>query len=267
MARARRTGPGQGQAKPPDETPRADEQSNLSDPDQPADRWQARAGGSRWRGCWSSHHGFKRSYNWLRLSLQAHGRRRAAPRRGAHRRKRRTRPSVDAESLALSRWWAPGSPTAPCDRNELVGGHRRRPARPSRFQVLAEAMGQRRRVRGACRERHCKGYWWPPASSGRRRRYGFRPAQDRGTGMKKPKAEWLKVMAAKRDSVGRPCAVPARRQQTDEPVFASSRRCFGFTGFSLRDLDKRPATVRDLGALAYNCIQRNCTSSSWRWPV
>ena len=31
-------------------------------------------------------HGFKRSYNWLRLSLQAHGRRRAAPRRGAHRR-------------------------------------------------------------------------------------------------------------------------------------------------------------------------------------
>ena len=32
--------------------------------------------------------GFKRSYNWLRLSLQAHGRRRAAPRRGAHRRKR-----------------------------------------------------------------------------------------------------------------------------------------------------------------------------------
>ena len=33
-------------------------------------------------------HCFKRSYNWLRLSLQAHGRGRAAPRRGAHRRKR-----------------------------------------------------------------------------------------------------------------------------------------------------------------------------------
>ena len=28
-------------------------------------------------------HGFKRSYNWLRLSLQAHGRRRAAPAWGA----------------------------------------------------------------------------------------------------------------------------------------------------------------------------------------
>ena len=37
-------------------------------------------------------HGFKRSYNWLRLSLQAHGRRRAAPMRGAHRRKRPASP-------------------------------------------------------------------------------------------------------------------------------------------------------------------------------
>ena len=50
---------------------------------------------TRWRGCWNTRywdltakhfheklvadHGFKRSYNWLRLSLQAHGRRRAAP--------------------------------------------------------------------------------------------------------------------------------------------------------------------------------------------
>ena len=33
-------------------------------------------------------HGVQRSYNWVRLTLQAHGRTRAAPRRGAHRRKR-----------------------------------------------------------------------------------------------------------------------------------------------------------------------------------
>ena len=33
-------------------------------------------------------HGCERSYNWVRLTLQAYGRRRAAPRRGAHRRKR-----------------------------------------------------------------------------------------------------------------------------------------------------------------------------------
>ena len=39
-----------------------------------------------------SEHDFKRSYNWVRLSLQAHGRMRPAPRRGAHRRKRPRRP-------------------------------------------------------------------------------------------------------------------------------------------------------------------------------
>lgn len=39
-------------------------------------------------------HGFGLSYNWLRLSLQAHGKIKAAPRRGAHRRKRPRRPMV-----------------------------------------------------------------------------------------------------------------------------------------------------------------------------
>lgn len=39
-----------------------------------------------------SEHGFSRSYNWLRLTLQAHGRVMPAPRRGAHRRKRPRRP-------------------------------------------------------------------------------------------------------------------------------------------------------------------------------
>jgi transposase len=37
-------------------------------------------------------HGFQRSYNWVRLTLQARGRVRPAPRRGAHRRKRPRRP-------------------------------------------------------------------------------------------------------------------------------------------------------------------------------
>ena len=40
----------------------------------------------------SSEHGFTCSYNWVRLTLQAHGRIRPAPRRGAHRRKRERRP-------------------------------------------------------------------------------------------------------------------------------------------------------------------------------
>ncbi len=39
-------------------------------------------------------HGFGMSYNWLRLSLQAHGKIRKAARRGAHRRKRPRRPVV-----------------------------------------------------------------------------------------------------------------------------------------------------------------------------
>ena len=39
-------------------------------------------------------HGFGLSYNWLRLSLQVHGKIEPAPRRGAHRRKRPRRPVV-----------------------------------------------------------------------------------------------------------------------------------------------------------------------------
>ncbi len=39
-------------------------------------------------------HGFRRSYTWLRITLQAHGRVTPAPRRGAHRRKRPRRPMV-----------------------------------------------------------------------------------------------------------------------------------------------------------------------------
>ena len=38
-----------------------------------------------------SEHAFTHSYNWLRLTLQSHGRVRPAPRRGAHRRKRERR--------------------------------------------------------------------------------------------------------------------------------------------------------------------------------
>ena len=55
-------------------------------------------------------HGFKRSYNWLRLSLQAHGRRHAAPRRGAHRRKRprRALPGMMLHQDGASHEWVPG---------------------------------------------------------------------------------------------------------------------------------------------------------------
>ena len=87
-------------------------------------------------------------------------------------------------------------------------------------------------------------------SSGRRRRYDFRPAKTE-VPVKKPKAEWLKVMAAKLDrEEGR--ALYRLRQQTVEPVFGIIKAALGFTGFSLRGLDK-VAGEWDLVALSYNC--------------
>ena len=60
-----------------------------------------------------SEHGFRRSYNWLRLTLQAHGRKRAAPRRGAHRRQRPRRALTgmmlhqdgSTHEWVPGRWW------------------------------------------------------------------------------------------------------------------------------------------------------------------
>ncbi len=58
-------------------------------------------------------HDFKRSYNWVRLTLQAHGRVRPAPRRGAHRRKRPRRPlpgmmlhqDGSTHEWVVGQWW------------------------------------------------------------------------------------------------------------------------------------------------------------------
>ena len=58
-------------------------------------------------------HGCKRSYNWVRLTLQARGRMRPAPRRGAHRRKRprRALPGMmlhqdgSRHAWVSGRWW------------------------------------------------------------------------------------------------------------------------------------------------------------------
>ena len=55
-------------------------------------------------------HGIQRSYNWVRLTLQAHGRVRAAPRRGAHRRKRprRALPGMMLHQDGSRHEWTPG---------------------------------------------------------------------------------------------------------------------------------------------------------------
>ncbi len=87
-------------------------------------------------------------------------------------------------------------------------------------------------------------------AEGRRRRYDFRPAKAKGP-PKAPKADWLKVMAAKLQSAeGR--ALYRLRQQTVEPVFGIIKNVLGFTRFSLRSLDKVSGEW-ELVALAYNC--------------
>ncbi|MFQ5765660.1 MAG: ISNCY family transposase [Rhodospirillales bacterium] len=55
-------------------------------------------------------HGLARSYNWVRLTLQAHGRKRPAPRRGAHRRKRprRALPGMMLHQDGSTHQWVPG---------------------------------------------------------------------------------------------------------------------------------------------------------------
>ncbi len=55
-------------------------------------------------------HGVSRSYNWVRLTLQAHGRVRPASRRGAHRRKRPRRPlaGMMLHQDGSSHEWVPG---------------------------------------------------------------------------------------------------------------------------------------------------------------
>ena len=57
-----------------------------------------------------SEHGLTHSYNWVRLTLQAHGRIRPAPRRGAHRRKRERRalPGMMLHQDGSTHQWVPG---------------------------------------------------------------------------------------------------------------------------------------------------------------
>lgn len=57
-----------------------------------------------------SEHGLTPSYNWVRLTLQAHGRKRPAARRGAHRRKRprRALPGMMLHQDGSTHEWVPG---------------------------------------------------------------------------------------------------------------------------------------------------------------
>ena len=189
-ARETRTGRAKGKhPKPPDETPRADEQSNLSDPDSRLMRK-------------SKQHEYRQAYNAQAV--------------------------VDAGGSQL----IVGARVTNCasDRNELVADIAAIPAvlgRPA--TVLADNGYANGDEVAALAESDIEALV-ATGSSGRRRRYDFRPAKTE-VPVKKPKAEWLKVMAAKLDSEeGR--ALYRLRQQTVEPVFGIIKAALGFTGFS-----------------------------------
>ena len=196
--------------KPPDETPRPDEQSNLSDPDSRLMRK-------------SKHHEYRQAYN-AQAVVDAGG--------GAQ--------------LIL------GARVSNCasDRGELVADIEAIPAELGLPGTILADNGYANGDEVAALAESGIEALVATAAEGRRRRHDFRPAKAE-TPAKEPKAEWLQVMAAKLASEeGR--ALYRLRQQTVEPVFGIIKAVLGFTGFSMRGLDK-VAGEWDLVALAYNC--------------
>ena len=209
-AREQRQGRAKGKRpKPPDETPRPDEQSNLSDPDSRLMRK-------------SKHHEYRQAYNAQAV--------------------------VDAGGSQLIL----GARVSNCasDRGELVADIEAIPAELGLPGTILADNGYANGDEVAALAESGIEALVATAAEGRRRRHDFRPAKAE-TPAKEPKAEWLRVMAAKLASEeGR--ALYRLRQQTVEPVFGIIKAVLGFTGFSMRGLDK-VAGEWDLVALAYNC--------------
>ena len=208
-ARDKRKGRAKGKhPKAPDETPRPDEQSNLSDPDSRLMRK-------------SKKHEYRQAYNAQAV--------------------------VDAGGSQLIL----GARVSQCasDRNELVADIA---AIPAELGLPETALADSGFANGEEVESLAEAgveALVATAAQGRRRTHDFRPAKAQAP--KEPKADWLKAMAAKLESAqGR--ALYRLRQQTVEPVFGIIKAVLGFTGFSLRGLDK-VAGEWDLVALAYNC--------------
>ena len=209
-ARAGRKGRARGkQPKPPEGTPRGDEQSNLSDPDSRLMRKSKR-------------HEFRQAYNAQAV--------------------------VDAGGSQL----IVGARVSTCasDRNELVADVAAIAADLGRPGTVLADNGYANGAEVAALEASGIEALVATAAEGRRRRHDFRPTKA-GTAAKEAKAEWLREMANKLESEeGR--ALYRLRQQTVEPVFGVIKAVLGFTGFSLRGLDK-VAGEWNLVALAYNC--------------
>ncbi len=209
-ARETRKGRAKGKhPKAPDETPRPDEQSNLSDPDSRLMRK-------------SKKHEYRQAYNAQAV--------------------------VDAGGSQLIL----GARVSQCasDRNELVADIETIPAELGRPETALADNGYANGEEVESLAARGIEALVATGAQGRRRRHDFRPAKGQAP-PKEPKADWLKAMAGKLESAeGR--ALYKLRQQTVEPVFGIIKAVLGFTGFSLRGLDK-VAGEWDLVALAYNC--------------
>ena len=209
-AREKRRGRAKGKhPKPPAETPAANAQSNLSDPDSRLMRK-------------SKQHEYRQAYN-----AQA---------------------AVDAGGNQLIVSARIGQCAS--DRNELVADIAAIPAVLGRPETVLADNGYANGAEVAALEASGIEVLVSTAAEGRRRTHDFRPAKA-PPAVKQPKADWLKAMAEKLASEeGR--ALYKLRRQTVEPVFGVIKAVLGFSGFSLRGLDKVEGEWT-LVALAYNC--------------
>ena len=209
-AREQRPGRAKGKhPKPPDERPRADEQSNLSDPDSRLMRK-------------SKHHEYRQAYN-AQAVVDAGGSQLILGARVSNCASDRNELVADIEEIPIEL----GLPETVLADNGYANGDEVTSLAESSIDVLVAT-----------------------GTGGRRRRHDFRPLKAEAS-VKEAKAEWLRVMAAKLASEdGR--ALYKLRQQTVEPVFGIIKAVLGFTGFSMRGLDRVDGEW-NLVALAYNC--------------
>jgi transposase len=119
-------------------------------------------------------HGVTRSYNWVRLTLQAHGRVRPAHRRGAHRRKRPRRPVVGMmlhQDASSHEWVADESwdlvVTLDDATSEVTSGFFvEEEGTMSTFRALSEVIAERGLFCSLYADRAAH-YWHTPAAGGR----------------------------------------------------------------------------------------------------
>ena len=121
-----------------------------------------------------SEHDCERSYNWVRLTLQAHGRMRAAPRRGAHRRRRERRalPGMMLHQDGSRHEWVPGRwwdliVTMDDATSEIYSAFFvEEEGTMSSFQALSEVIGARG-LFGSLYADRASHYWHTPDAGGK----------------------------------------------------------------------------------------------------